>query len=496
MSAIWAALVVLYIQLSLVTAYYHTPCTRANQAQFQFPDCYLPPLRTDLPFGQASFLLSHDAATGYIQPNAALRPAVSTSSSSSSSTSGSSSSSSGSTATAFSWPYSKNQVGSVHRQLSDGARALDVRPLLTTNGTVVLHHGIVRIPVSLSTLIYDAVTWCRENKDELVLVLLSHFAYESSSSSTASMVSAVAQILNEYSVPYVDCTAVYGLTVAQVMNSAALPNNNNEGDDDDSGGGGGYLLVMDAHDTYGTSCAKENWVESQLVTCYPKQAASCLASSSSSNRNGNLTITDLFDSQLKPYLLASANNEPTDNANALGPPLSLYHTPFNEIQALWQVTTASALAGLTHFSSILHDNEQSQINRKVVNMVYKGEFNAISLLAVDNVARNGNALTSVLRNQCGQAYDDDRGALPCGTALPPPPIDFAHWTTAKSLFVVMALYLVWLGYSVAWHQRPKFLFAAWTQWRQSANCGEDDRQIIQNPIKEPVDGSKRELLIS
>jgi hypothetical protein len=400
--------------------------------------------------------------------------------------------------------------------LSDGARALDVRPLLTTttannnknNGTVVvmLHHGIVRIPVALRTLISDAVTWCRQHQDELVLVLLSHFAYDesyyyySSSDTTTSMVSAVTQVLNEYSVSYVDCTAVYGLTVAQVMNLAALPNTN--GDDDggngNASGGGGYLLVLDAHDTYGTSCAKENWVESKLVTCYPKQAAaaSCLASSSS-KRNGTTTTTttDLFDTQLRPYLLASANNEPTDDAATLGPPLSLYHTPCNEIQALWQVTSASALAGLAHFSSILHDNEQSQINRKVVNMVYNGEFDAISLLAVDNVARNGNALTSVLRNQCGQADD---GALPCGTALAPPPIDYVQWTTGQSLLVVVAaVYLVWLGYSVAWHQRPKFLYTAWIEWRNRAYCTGNDIQTMNNePIVEHVDGSKREQLLS
>jgi hypothetical protein len=488
---VWAALVLYQCVLVVVvvTAYYHTPCTRANQAQFQFPDCYLPPLRTDLPFAQASFLLSHDTATGYIQPNAALRPAVS----SSTTTTSSSSSGSGNTATGFSWPYSKNQVGSAFRQLSDGARALDVRPLLTANGTVVLHHGIVRIPVSLSTLIQDAVTWCRENKDELVLVLLSHFAYESSSSSSSSssMVSAVTQVLNEYSVPYVDCTAVYGLTVAQVMNLAALPHRNTQHSNEDNDSGG-YLLVLDAHDTYGTSCAKENWVESQLVTCYPKQAASCL-SSSSSKRNGTTTSTDLFDSQLRPYLLASANNEPTNDANTLGPPLSLYHTPCNEIQALWQVTTSSALAGLAHFSSILHDNAQSQINRKVVNMVYKKEFSAISLLAVDNVALNGNALTSILRTQCGQAVNDQ--SLPCGTALPPPPIDYNHWTTGNSLLVVAAVYLVWLGYSVAWHQRPKLLYTAWTEWRNnSAHCA---KQPINDTMEdEQVPGNKRELLLS
>jgi len=139
---------------TFVNAYTQDPCTRAARAQFQFPDCYLPALNPDLLLSEASFVLAHNAATGYL-PHTSLTKA------------------------GFSWRYAQNQVrGSVYQQLQDGARALDVRPLLRRNGTVVLQHGSIRIPTTFETLVRDAVQWCRQHPDELVLLLPSHFAYE------------------------------------------------------------------------------------------------------------------------------------------------------------------------------------------------------------------------------------------------------------------------------------------------------------------------------
>ena len=81
----------------------------------------------------------------------------------------------------------------------------------------------------------------------------------------------------------------------------------------------------------------------------------------------------------------------------------MYWYPFNQIQAFWQVDTASVQIGLLHGSSLLDDNRVSKINAIMVDMVYNQEFDAVSIFTVDNVALNGLALFSVLRNACGQA---------------------------------------------------------------------------------------------
>jgi hypothetical protein len=456
-----------------VGAFHHSECSRSRQvaAQFPFPDCYLPSQNRTLPLSRASFVLSHDAATGYIPSNALHKLSKASVTSS----------------------YSKNQVGSVYRQLQDGARALDLRPSLLLisgkNGTatttadsavvVVFHHGSVRISVRLEQVMQEVVRWCSDNPDELVLVFFSHFTYaalaartqssrnnnlyqndaysdddndennndesddasalgddyissSSSMSSSLDMVSAISDNLKRLSVPYYQCSAVYGLTVGETMDLATLPT-------------GGYALALDGHDYYGSFCGKENWVEDRLVTCYPNKTASCTTKSDD----------DAPWRALQDYMLQSANNPATDSTQTLGPPYST--DTFNEIQALWQVTTASAVAGTVHVSSILADNQRSDVNRKIMDLIYDSDehpFNYINLLAIDNVALNGNAILAVLRMQCGQSVLDE----PCGRAVPKPDIDYLHLSRKQWIGTLAGLYCVWFAYSVLYLKRPKLLY--------------------------------------
>jgi hypothetical protein len=470
------------ILLRVSRSYTHAPCTRAARAQFQFPDCYLPRMNEDQMLSEASFLLSHNAATGYIQRNSLSK-------------------------TGLSWWYSKNQVGSVYQQLQDGARALDLRPLLLRNGTVIFQHGAIHIPVSLQQVVADAVQWCKENPNELVVTLPSHFAYESLSSTTTAtkyssqtnddhdyidessgvddtvtaagttmdMVSAIATVLEEFGVPYYDCSAVYGLTVAQTLELAQLssPVSNNDGSS-------GHLLVLDGHDVSGTSCSKENWVERQLVTCYPNTTLQC-------------TVSDVPWQALQQYVLASANNEATDDRSTLGPPATLYDTPFNQIQALWQVTTASAVIGMSRVSSILQDNQRSRVNERVMDMVHGGEFfRAISLLAVDNVAWNGNALTSVLRNQCGQSILV--GEQVCGDALSKPALTYTHLSAKQLVGIGVALYIAWFVYSVVYLKRPKLFYTAVSRLIMSFNTTTNKATLLD--ALDSTDESRRAELLA
>jgi hypothetical protein len=64
-------------------------------------------------------------------------------------------------------------------------------------------------------------------------------------------------------------------------------------------------------------------------------------------------------------------------------------------------------------------------------LAYNGEFNAISVFALDNVALNGNAMFSVLRNTCGQSVVDmdassSSSSQPCGQDLKIPDMNASH----------------------------------------------------------------------
>ena len=111
----------------------------------------------------------------------------------------------------------------------------------------------------------------------------------------------------------------------------------------------------------------------------------------------------------------------------LGPPEDEDYYPFTQIQGFWQVDARSVQIGLMTASNLLDDNRRSGVNEELVNMVYNEQFNSISLIAMDNVAVNGNAMFSVLRNACGQSssYNDDE-ILPCGANLVRPNMQTNH----------------------------------------------------------------------
>ena len=69
-------------------------------------------------------------------------------------------------------------------------------------------------------------------------------------------ISAMEGVYTNLGVPYFECGDVYGLTVGEAMEMVLLPT-------------GGYALALDGHDQYASFCGKSNWIESQIVTCYP-----------------------------------------------------------------------------------------------------------------------------------------------------------------------------------------------------------------------------------
>jgi hypothetical protein len=375
-----------------VNGYHHKPCTRRVRHQFQFPDCYIPPMDSSLLLSKASFLFSHDTATGYLQSVNILST------------------------------YAKNQVGTAYDQLHFGARALDLRPKLLSDGTITFQHGSVPIPVTLETFVADAVRWCHEHDDELVLLLPSNLAYENETSydGGAAYVAAATAVYEKLGVTYLSCQDVYGLTIAEVMELSRLAS------------GGGYLLALDGYSSSGSFCGKGNWVEQQIVTCYSYPDSETRVSVQCTDSQTSEPLTSLHQ-----YAMASVNNEPTDDVYTLGPAADLYNTPLSEIQALWQVDTDAVTKGLSHFSTLLEDNRRSQLNADIVDWVYKKDFDAIGLLAVDNVGLYGNALLSVLRNTCGQSTADV-----CGTEIDPPQLKYVPLTwyvNVASVFVFVVV---------------------------------------------------------
>ena len=120
----------------------------------------------------------------------------------------------------------------------------------------------------------------------------------------------------------------------------------------------------------------------------------------------------------------------------------------------------SAALGVRHFSSIIDDNTKSHLNAGAVDWIYNDSFNQISLLAVDHVQLNGNAILSVLRNRCGQSElsydqyynknnnDENSDANVCGMAIPKPRAQKGKPLSTLSFFAT-ALVCMGLGLWIA-----------------------------------------------
>lgn len=284
-------IILLGISIQDIDSYHRYPCNRASiKRQFQFNNCYAPNLNRELSINTASFVMAHDAATGYLNSNAQHNIKSTTNGNesnnvhSSDNTDSSSSNNWNSIArTGLLSLYGKTQIGSVYTQLNDGARALDLRPKIYTNGTIGFHHGsLLDVPLSsitLGGLLEDAKKWCQDNPNELVLIFHSELVHEEGYDGLASLVALQADaednienddtnhdennmqnhydyyysgiaklkaVYQKYKVPYHSCNKLSGLTVGEVMTLADLSTASNG-----SSQKKGYLLAVDRHDMYG-----------------------------------------------------------------------------------------------------------------------------------------------------------------------------------------------------------------------------------------------------
>jgi len=511
-------LFLLFLSIIIYTqAFHRAPCKKiAVKYQFQFSECYAPNINQDLYLSEASFVMAHDAATGYLVTKNKKNKGDSYSSNaiSDSVEYGDESWELQDDAAAENWEedhddamnyhdyqgstwdtfstnllavYGKTQVGSVYQQLNDGARALDLRPRIYNNGTVGFHHGsLINIPlttITLAGLLEDAKQWCNDNPKELVIIFHHELTHEAGYNALSSEVyteiddfyvtgddgvvydedendsqdndddqtsysyfySGIAKlkgVYREQGVPYYPCEKLSGITVGEAMQLADLSKL----------GGKGYLLAVDRHDMYGSFCGKANWISDELVTCHSKN----------DDREGNSQryqmCTDRKNtgklSALRDYVLQSSNNDATDDADELGPPADEYYYPFNQIQGFWQVDSTSVKIGVKHAAStLLDDNRRSNVNAEMVQLAYNQQFKKINLFSMDNVALNGNAMFSVLRNGCGQSViKDDDEYFTCGKNLVMPHMNVSQrlpifWNIIlivvySSLFIMVSVMLI------------------------------------------------------
>ena len=241
--------------------------------------------------------------------------------------------------------WAKTQPASLVGQLHCGARALDYRPKLEASGELFAHHGGVTVRVPLAQSVKSIQGWASEHPDQLVLLYLSHFEGDGCEEETAKLLRTlrVKAIRATESASCAD--QLRDLTYAQARAMSAQPL-----------GGGSVLALFD--------CTDENYDPS--VNCYGKDFV-CYES----------TSAEPF-ARLSSHLL---------NVTAAGPDVSSGKLWMAQMH--WQNTAATIARGTVHRSSILLDEERSDINEWARQLVEQQQLPYLNIVELDNVCHHG-----------------------------------------------------------------------------------------------------------
>jgi hypothetical protein len=279
------------------------------------------------------FVLSHDAASGYLNDSERLVKEVIV-------------------------LYSKTQSVGMSDQMDCGVRSFDYRPYVDKDGTVIAHHGSTLVPHLMSDTISEIIDWYnRTGSDELTLLYISHIEGKSCEDCTTP----VMEVLQQSNIQYItDCSTINQLTYQAAQSMGKIDNST-----------GSLLAVFD--------CMDENYDPS--ITCYGyshKTKYTCYEDVEAEGADSAHTAVPWqhFDSYMKVY--TSPPTEPSAN---------LFMT-----QAHWQSSTVSVPMGLIHRSSVLLDESRSSMNKRLVDSITSedGQFGEyVNFLEVDNVCDHG-----------------------------------------------------------------------------------------------------------
>ena len=303
-----------------------------------------------VPLNQFPFLMTHDSATGYLKDG---NPEY--------------------------W-WAKTQTVGLGGQAACGARAFDVRPLVQDDGNLVMHHGPITVPQTITAALSELVTFANQNPNELILVYVSHCAGPNCMQRTQDAVRGMG-------VPTcTDGAQLFNATYGSVKTMGRLPP-------------GGAMLVI-------FGFVEENYDRS--IKCYGGGVEWAVNATVGVNRSNRAVGAAEADWPYSCYGKdASKAFEPLwtylRGLSAQPPAAS---GELRMLQAHWQYDADSIAAGVLHASSILDDVSRADLNAKIAEAVLcapcpptGGVFKYNNLIEVDNVCNASPQLFNAFRSR-------------------------------------------------------------------------------------------------
>mmetsp|Transcript_6306 Transcript_6306/g.9962 ORF Transcript_6306/g.9962 Transcript_6306/m.9962 type:complete len:334 (-) Transcript_6306:119-1120(-) len=254
----------------------------------------------DTKFSDMMFAMAHDSGTAYIN------------------------------ATNFvtEWVITQRNVGFAGL-LDCGARALDIRTEVDSNGDVIMHHGVVPVKENLYLALIDVKKWVQAHRGEVVLLYFNHFRGGSQTKT--------GQVLHNHSIPVIGCEAIHDFKYGEALAK------------------GGVIAML--------SCVDENFDPS--VKCELSYSELCFNKAQSAKPMNKLS----------QYIEKTASL-PVVDAN------------LRMVQAHWQYDTESVILGKLHRSSILKDNARSPVHDLLKTVTQGHRYKTINIVELDDVCNN------------------------------------------------------------------------------------------------------------
>lgn len=272
--------------------------------------------------------------------------------------------------------WTQTQRDTILDQLDCGARAFELRPYLDSDNQIYAHVGGITRPEGkpivvyklISAIIEEMLRWSQKHPKEIVLLQFSHYLEAASLKEyyyledeyyfSEDCKENVLSLLKDYNIQIIsDCNELDTLTLEHAL---SYPNGN-------------LIAMMD-------SCSFE--YRDRSLTCYTK----------------DYTCYDSLPHDTSPIAWEKMKNFTTDAASSI---------PFKNgflwgFGAHWESNEESDMLGTLHSSSLILDEERSNINAWAAEQLRSGYWKYINQIYVDNICHNGADLFAAV-----QEYNDN-----------------------------------------------------------------------------------------
>lgn len=251
--------------------------------------------------------------------------------------------------------WTQTQHGTIIDQLNCGARALDFRPYLNSDNKIYGHHGPIVIYKLMSEIINEILLWTKKHSKELVILQFSHCvdARFNNNYYSSDCEENVLSFLKDHNIHTItDCNELDTLTIEKAL---SYPNGN-------------LIAIKD-------SCSFGYWDPS--LTCYTKDYT-CYESWP------NDTSSVAWE-RMTNFTTQAASFVPVNNGFLWG------------FGSNWQSSAESVVLGTLHNSSLLLDEERSNINAWAAEQIRSGNWKYINQIGIDNVCHNGADLFAAVK---------------------------------------------------------------------------------------------------